>query len=760
MTPSSCCSLHPLVLSRSGLPARGGQVLAVGVVLRAGQANGRSQDMVRDAKGVHQGHRHTAQLAAQRLHHALDGLGLLRGQVVVVTEQDVGVDARQRKQVRQRLEAAAAVGVVAALHARVHGLQRHALDVRPGQVLGSCEGGYGCRVGTAGSPRTVPRELSCAPLQPPVPTLPMITPRPPSRQPPHQEVEQAPVPGLEGAVAARVLAQTRGHGVQHARSAVAQRGDEEARVAQVAWRGVVREQRVGGQRVAQRSAQVGPGGGERGAAEGVAVLLEQQASHLLQQDGVVALKGLKDVVVGAQGAQTVDGRVAVPAAALAAHRQRGGGEPGGVGLEPRAERVHVGRQRLVARALHLHVLVHQRVLGEGQRVGGGQRGQQAQLLGGVVQYRHLRRCAPGAKLLALRGVADGDGQPALEHAQAAGGETHAPTGQLPQRGRKALGRGGHGRGVPPRAVHAGEAVQQCAARHAYMREPDGAVVHAVEAHLVAAILNVHARSQAPRRGAQRHHKGVHAVVVQLAAAGGRRDLEAREDRGGQTVLRRVPDPPLERAVVGGMDDPLVGLDVQHCLGLQRRHVRAVAQLGHGEAAGEVEAVDGVEVAAAVLLRAQVQHAAAPQAVLHPHLHRQAQVHQGHELAQVEVAPGVGGQQRQWALPRRQQRAQAAPHQLPVLLLGQGLQLLHQQLRVLPEHGVHLLLQQVGGVHVTLHQRGVEPGELAVRPRGGGKGGHRIILGWVRREVASQNVLTTGHGGVSWTSRPECLQSGR
>jgi hypothetical protein len=36
-------------------------------------------------------------------------------------------------------------------------------------------------------------------------------------------------------------------------------------------------------------------------------------SHLLQQDGVVSLKCLKDVVVAAHLTQPVDGSVAVPA---------------------------------------------------------------------------------------------------------------------------------------------------------------------------------------------------------------------------------------------------------------------------------------------------------------------------------------------------------------------------------------------------------------------------------------------------------------
>jgi len=63
----------------------------------------------------------------------------------------------------------------------------------------------------------------------------------------------------------------------------------------------------------------------------------------------------------------------------------------------------------------------------------------------------------------------------------------------------------------------------------------------------------------------------------------------------------------------------------------RAHVAAVRQLRHRKAAGQPEGPDVVKVPAAVRLRAQVEDAAAPQAVLHARLDHQAEVHQGEAL---------------------------------------------------------------------------------------------------------------------------------
>ena len=56
--------------------------------------------------------------------------------------------------------------------------------------------------------------------------------------------------------------------------------------------------------------------------------------RLLQQHSVVALKGLEDVVVTAQGSQPIDRRISMAAAALPADVERLGGVRGSVGLQP------------------------------------------------------------------------------------------------------------------------------------------------------------------------------------------------------------------------------------------------------------------------------------------------------------------------------------------------------------------------------------------------------------------------------------------
>ena len=62
---------------RLGVKAGRLQVVPVWVLLLRRQPDGRTQDVVGDAKRVDQRHRHAAQLAAQSFHQPLDGLGLL-----------------------------------------------------------------------------------------------------------------------------------------------------------------------------------------------------------------------------------------------------------------------------------------------------------------------------------------------------------------------------------------------------------------------------------------------------------------------------------------------------------------------------------------------------------------------------------------------------------------------------------------------------------------------------------------------------------
>ena len=95
----------------------------------------------------------------------------------------------------------------------------------------------------------------------------------------------------------------------------------------------------------------------------------------MQQDGVVAFEGGEDVRVGAQLGQPVDGQIAGTAAGLPAGLDRLRAMPGRDGLEPGRLRLQPALLRVVGTvAISGIVQRHdQRLLGEVQRVGRGQR---------------------------------------------------------------------------------------------------------------------------------------------------------------------------------------------------------------------------------------------------------------------------------------------------------------------------------------------------------------------------------------------------
>mmetsp|Transcript_9048 Transcript_9048/g.27120 ORF Transcript_9048/g.27120 Transcript_9048/m.27120 type:complete len:216 (+) Transcript_9048:4848-5495(+) len=175
------------------MEASGGEVFAPEVLSASGEADGRPQDVVGDGEGRHQRKRHSPHLQAEVLDQAGDGLGLLGGDVVVVAEQGLLVDALQRKKVRQCLEGAAAVGVHGGGDAAVEGIQHEGLLVR----LRQC-----------------------------------------------QQMVQTLVPRVEGTEALGVLAEAQCHRVQQPRHPVPEGPLEEGGVTQVAGRRVVGHQGV------------------------------------------------------------------------------------------------------------------------------------------------------------------------------------------------------------------------------------------------------------------------------------------------------------------------------------------------------------------------------------------------------------------------------------------------------------------------------------------------------------------------------------
>lgn len=107
------CSHQAVAQQQEGLvPANGLQVCSVWVLGSSGKTDGGPEDEVGDGKGIHQGAADPPELTAQLLNHPLDGLGFLRRNIVIVAEQDVLLNALQRKQVGH------------GLHMRAHAIGR------------------------------------------------------------------------------------------------------------------------------------------------------------------------------------------------------------------------------------------------------------------------------------------------------------------------------------------------------------------------------------------------------------------------------------------------------------------------------------------------------------------------------------------------------------------------------------------------------------------------------------------------------------
>lgn len=68
-------------------------------------------------------------------------------------------------------------------------------------------------------------------------------------------------------------------------------------------------------------------------------LVCERRTHLLQEDGVVAFKGLEDVVVAPPGPEAIAGCIAVATTAFPAGGYAAGGEASGVGFQPWAHTV-------------------------------------------------------------------------------------------------------------------------------------------------------------------------------------------------------------------------------------------------------------------------------------------------------------------------------------------------------------------------------------------------------------------------------------
>ena len=126
-------------------------------------------------------------------------------------------------------------------------------------------------------------------------------------------------------------------------------------------------------------------------AERVLVVGQQVLGRELQQDRVVALEGREDVGVGLQRGEAARAQVAGAAAGLAAALDRVARVPGGDRLHARGERLELAPRAVVGVVVGEDVvqLVDEPLLGEGQRVGLGQRREQPPLVRAVVHQQRL-----------------------------------------------------------------------------------------------------------------------------------------------------------------------------------------------------------------------------------------------------------------------------------------------------------------------------------------------------------------------------------
>jgi hypothetical protein len=162
------------------------------------------------------------------------------------------------------------------------------------------------------------------------------------------------------------------------------------------------------------------------------------------------------------------------------------------------------------------------------------------------------------------------------------------------------------------------------------------VVDAIEAHLVPAILDAHARQWLPRVVANGHEEGVHAMRF---ATG----LELGKDDHRPAVRRGVTNPFLARRGARRMEheDPALGIVTGN--GLEIANVRAVAELGHRKPAEELPASDGRDPARTVAGASEIGNGPAEEPELHAELHHQAEIVHAERLEDLDEAvfPMVG-----------------------------------------------------------------------------------------------------------------------
>ena len=118
------------------------------------------------------------------------------------------------------------------------------------------------------------------------------------------------------------------------------------------------------------------------------------------------------------------------------------------------------------------------------------------------------------------------------------------------------------------------------------------------------------------------------------------DDQLREHRRHAAVAGGVADVLLAALAVRGVDDELGALRVIRRGGLQLLDVRAVARLGHGKAAGQLERRRRLQVALVVQARPELLDRATPQPELDPELDQQREVAEPDRLEAGDVGARI------------------------------------------------------------------------------------------------------------------------
>mmetsp|Transcript_30316 Transcript_30316/g.55399 ORF Transcript_30316/g.55399 Transcript_30316/m.55399 type:complete len:219 (+) Transcript_30316:1786-2442(+) len=214
----------------------------------------------------------------------------------------------------------------------------------------------------------------------------------------------------------------------------------------------------------------------------------------------------------------------------------------------------------------------------------------------AILMRDVRNNHFVVELVTCRAVPNGDGEPHLDRVDRRGGHEHTSRRQAADRRSESRRRRGDRRRINSLLRHVGKPVEEVFSWNAHIREPDTAVVDAVQTLLGAVVGDPHTWHQFASVVAETYDKHVNTT----------RDIihgELREGDGHLGVLGAAADPILGRNIVGGVDDELAGCSVIRGRRFNAHHIRTASNFGHGKATGKVEVVNPLDVFLVVDARA-------------------------------------------------------------------------------------------------------------------------------------------------------------